>query len=153
MMCELYPHTPLFFSPRKTAFPVKQRFPHQPTAGNIPYDAFLSFSGKAYKDNSRLSGENDAQKSSCSAPVLEKKRERVSANGLSALRLQCKKSVWTAGGKIFRRRDLVLSFPGAIKYKGQERNASSGCLSAESKAGRYVYYLNFPSIFHRRAHS
>lgn len=57
------------------------------------------------------------------------------------------------GGKIFRRRDLVLSFPGAIKYKGQERNASSGCLSAENRAGRYVYYLNFPSIFHRRAHS
>lgn len=56
-------------------------------------------------------------------------------------------------GKIFRRHDLVLSFPGAIKYKGQERNASSGCLSAENRAGRYVYYLNFPSIFHRRAHS
>lgn len=153
MMCDCYLHKPFFFSPRRASFPVTQSFPTQPTAENMSYDAFLTFPGKTDKNNSPLYGENDMQKSLSPAPYLEKKRESLSACGSADIRSQRKKTVCPAEGKIFRRHDLVLSFPRAIKYKGQERNASSVCLSAENRAGRYVYYLNFPSIFHRRAHS
>ena len=49
--------------------------------------------------------------------------------------------------KIFPRHDLVLSFPGGIKYKRQERNASTGCLSAENVAEGYVLLFKFSYPF------
>ncbi|WP_273523137.1 hypothetical protein [Mailhella massiliensis] len=53
-------------------------------------------------------------------------------------------------GKIFGKRELLLSFARGIKYKKQERNASMGCLSAQNKAeGSFIF--NLPEIFHRRA--